>query len=62
MEALESAEGSQFPLERLTSLLGEEHSQHFPALIHLVVADSAYMNSEVTDKEATDYPAEELCT
>ena len=31
-----------FPLAKLTSLIGEEHSQHFPALIHLVIADSVY--------------------
>jgi hypothetical protein len=31
-----------FPLDQLTSYFGEEHSQYFPTLIHLVIADSAY--------------------
>ena len=38
-----------FPLAKLTVLLGEEQSTHFPALLHLVLGDSAYseMNSKV---------------
>ena len=39
----------KFPLEPLTTLLGEEHTQHFPALIHLVIADSAYTNMNIND-------------
>ena len=38
-----------FPLAKLTALLGEEQSTHFPALLHLVLGDSVYleMNSKV---------------
>lgn len=46
--------GDCFPLARLTALLGEEHTTHFPALLHLVVADSAY--SEMNSKfEGVDF-------
>ena len=41
-------EGTSFPLERLTSIPGTDHTQHFPALIHLVVADYTYYNHSET--------------
>ena len=39
-----------FPLAKLTAVMGEEQCTYFPALLHLVVGDSAYleMNSKVT--------------
>ena len=56
---------NNFPLERLTSLLGTEHSQHFPALIHLAVADLAYTNTvedtDTTTVEDTDTMMMEEC-
>ena len=38
-----------FPLTKLTALLGEEQAAHFPALLHLVLGDSVYleMNGKV---------------
>ena len=47
LKAMED-EGSSFPLERLTSIPGTDHAQHFPALIHLVVADYTYYNHSET--------------
>ena len=43
-----------FPLVELTSLIGEEHSQYFPTLIHLVIADSAYLELNLQNVEHTN--------
>ena len=32
----------EFPLKRLTAIVGEEHAQDCPALLQLVIADCAY--------------------
>ena len=32
----------QFPLEQLTAIVGEEHTQDCPSLLQLVIADCAY--------------------
>lgn len=37
-----SEDGMEFPLERLTAIVGEEHAQDCPALLQLVIADYAY--------------------
>ena len=42
----------RFPLEQLTEIVGEENGQHCPALIHLVMADSAYSCPNLDRPEA----------
>ena len=45
-----------FPQEQLAAIIGEENIHHCPALIHLVMTDSAYTeeNSDM-DKEGISY-------
>ena len=50
----EEDDGDQFPLQQLSSLIGEEHAMLFPSLVQLVVADSAYLELNNTYKEQTD--------
>ena len=44
-QAFHEEEGEQFPLTSLTSVVGEGNAHHCPALIHLVLADSAYFEN-----------------
>ncbi|KAL5459938.1 hypothetical protein EMCRGX_G033330 [Ephydatia muelleri] len=37
-----SEDGMEFPLKRLTAIVGEEHAQDCPALLQLVIADCVY--------------------
>ena len=39
-----------FPVEQLAAVLGEDHTHHCPALIGLVLADSAYADTNTEGK------------
>ena len=43
-----------FPLQRLTEIVGDDHAHHCPALIHLVMADSAYSNRPDQESPGTE--------
>lgn len=39
-----------FPVEQLAAVVGEDHTHHCPALIGLVLADSAYSDTNTEGK------------